>query len=76
MPVEGRVLRRLSELSALYDGSGSVIPLTQEQLAEMAGTTRATINRILREEQERGTVELRRGRVVVLDADAIGRRAR
>jgi CRP-like cAMP-binding protein len=76
VPVERRVLRRLSELSALYAGRDAVIPLTQEQLAEMVGTSRATVNRVLREEQQRGNVELRRGRTVVLDADAIARRAR
>ena len=76
VPVERRVLRRLSELGALYAGRDSVIPLTQEQLAEMAGTSRATVNRVLREEQQRGNVELRRGRTVVLDAEAIARRAR
>ena len=76
VPVERRVLRRLAELSALYAGRDSVIPLTQEQLAEMAGTSRATVNRVLREEEARGTVELRRGRTAVLDADAISRRAR
>jgi len=73
VPVERRVLRRLAELSVLYAGRDSVIPLTQEQLAEMAGTSRATVNRVLREEQARGTVELRRGRTAVLDADAIAR---
>ena len=76
MPVERRVLRRLSELSAVYDRGDSAIPLTQEQLAEMAGTSRATVNRVLREEQERGTVELRRGRTVVVDPEAIRARAR
>ena len=76
VPVERRVLRRLAELSALYAGRDSVIPLTQEQLAELAGTSRATVNRVLREEQARGTVELRRGRTAVLDAEAIARRAR
>jgi CRP-like cAMP-binding protein len=76
VPVERRVLRRLAELSALYAGRNSVIPLTQEQLAEMAGTSRATVNRVLREEQARGTVELRRGRTLVLDAEEIARRAR
>ena len=74
--VERRVLRRLAELSALYGRQESVIPLTQEQLAAMAGTSRATVNRVLREEQMRGTVELRRGKTVVLDAEEIARRAR
>ena len=42
----------------------------------MAGTSRATVNSVLREEQQRGTVELRRGKVLVLDAEEIARRAR
>jgi CRP/FNR family transcriptional regulator, cyclic AMP receptor protein len=42
----------------------------------MAGTSQATVNRVLREEQARGTVALRRGRTLVLDSEAIIRRAR
>jgi len=79
LPVERRVLRRLRELSEPVgddDGEPIEIPLTQEELAELAGTTRATINRVLREEEKRGTVALRRGRTVVLDRDEIARRAR
>lgn len=76
VPVERRVLRRLAELCALFAAHDSVIPLTQEQLAEMAGTSRATVNRVLRDEQEQGTVELRRGKIAVLNAEEIARRAR
>ena len=78
VPVERRVLRRLVELARLY-GNGDqevVIPLTQEVLAEMAGTSRATVNRVLNEEQERGSLSLRRGKTVIRDVDGIGRRAR
>jgi CRP-like cAMP-binding protein len=73
-----RVRRRLRELAELYGGGepGTVIPLTQEDLAGMAGTSRATVNRVLREEEKRGTVELRRGRSVVLNVAEIARRAR
>jgi CRP-like cAMP-binding protein len=74
VPVERRVLRRLAELAELYADSSGVIPLTQEQLAELGGTSRATVNRVLREEQERGTLELARGRTVVLKADDLARR--
>jgi CRP/FNR family cyclic AMP-dependent transcriptional regulator len=73
-----RVLRRVRDLSVLYgDGSGhAVIPLTQESIAELAGTSRATVNRVLREEEERGTLELGRGKTVVFDPEALSRRAR
>jgi CRP-like cAMP-binding protein len=76
VPVERRVLRRLAELAELYAGTGDSIPLTQEQLAEIAGTSRATVNRVLRDEQERGTVKLLRGKTLVVDVDEIVRRAR
>jgi CRP/FNR family cyclic AMP-dependent transcriptional regulator len=69
---EARVLRRLVELARLYGGE---IPLTQEDIAGLAGTSRATVNRVLRAEAKRGTVELRRGRTVVLDAKALAKRA-
>jgi CRP-like cAMP-binding protein len=42
----------------------------------MAGTSRATVNQVLRAEQERGTVELHRGKTIVLDPDELARRAR
>ena len=71
---ETRVRRRVSELAETY-GSG-VVPLTQEELAAMAGTSRATVNRVLREEEKRGAVALQRGRVTVLDADELERRCR
>jgi CRP-like cAMP-binding protein len=76
IPVERRVLRRLAELTGTYAGRDGEIPLTQEQLAELAGTSRATVNKVLREEQRRGTVELRRGRTIVVQRDEIARRAR
>ena len=72
-----RVLRRMRELTELY-GRGSepiVVPLTQEEIAELAGTSRATVNRVLREEERRGTVELQRAKTVVLDVEELSRRA-
>jgi DNA-binding transcriptional regulator YhcF (GntR family) len=42
----------------------------------MAGTSRATVNRVLREEERRGTVALQRGQTTVLDAAELDRRCR
>ncbi len=77
-PVETRVLRRLSALTELYrDGEERAeIPLTQEDLASMAGTSRATVNRVLGMAEKQGLVELRRGRIVVLELEELARRAR
>jgi CRP/FNR family transcriptional regulator, cyclic AMP receptor protein len=78
LPVEKRVLRRLLELGRTYDnGTDTVeILLTQEELAEFVGAARSTVNRVLREEQERGTLELGRGKTRVLDVAALAKRAR
>ena len=78
LPADRRVLRRLAELAEIYaPGAGeAVIPLRQEDLAGLAGTSRATVNRVLRDEEGRGTVRLSRGRTVVLDREALTRRAR
>jgi CRP/FNR family transcriptional regulator, cyclic AMP receptor protein len=74
VPVDRRVLRRLTDLAAFFPGG--VVALTQEQIAELAGTSRATVNQVLRDEEKRGTIELLRGRTKVLDREAIQRRAR
>jgi CRP/FNR family transcriptional regulator, cyclic AMP receptor protein len=69
VPAERRVVRRLLEL-------GDEVVLTQEELAQLAGTSRATVNRVLRDEQKRGTVRLDRGRTTILDRETLRRKAR
>jgi CRP-like cAMP-binding protein len=76
---ELRVLRRLSEVVALYGNESNgdiVVPLTQEQLATLAGTSRATVNATLGDAQKRGIIELRRGKICVRDLSALAARAR
>ncbi len=74
---ETRVARRLLELGRVYGGSPPiVIPLIQEEFAALAGTSRATVNRVLREAEGRGLVEVGRGRTVLLDPDGLARLAR
>ncbi|HEY7381724.1 MAG TPA: Crp/Fnr family transcriptional regulator [Gaiella sp.] len=71
-----RVVRRLLELVRVYGGASPVVvPLRQEDLAALAGTSRATVNRVLRRAERDGLVELRRGRTVVLDEAGLRRRA-
>ena len=60
---ETRVARRVLELGRVYGGSPPVtIPLIQEEIAALAGASRATVNRVLRDAEDRGFVELSRGR--------------
>jgi len=71
--LDARVNRRLAELAHTYGNGDAVVvlPLTQAQLAELAGGTRPTVNQILRRLEARGVIALGRGRVTVLDATAL-----
>jgi CRP-like cAMP-binding protein len=69
VPADTRVLRRISEF-------GGVIPLTQEELSNLAGTSRATVNRVVRDAQARGELDVKRGRIEVVDPDALAARLR
>jgi len=74
---ETRVARRVLELAHDYGSDPPIeIPLIQEDIAALAGTSRATVNRVLRGAASRGLVELRRGRTVVLEPDGLARMAR
>ena len=79
VPAERRILARINELCDVYQpgSDGYVdIPLSQDELAELAGTSRATVNVVLGEAQRRGLVELHRGRIRCLNRDELRRRAR
>jgi CRP-like cAMP-binding protein len=77
LPVRQRVLRRLLEVAQIYEAdAGRAIPISQSDLAGLAGVTRQTANRVLAAVQEAGIVRLERGSIEILDADALARRAR
>ncbi|HEY1344364.1 MAG TPA: Crp/Fnr family transcriptional regulator, partial [Streptosporangiaceae bacterium] len=67
VPAERRVLRRLLDLCQLYDGDGQhiVIPVTQDMLASLAGTTRPTANQVLGRLAASQLVEVSRGQILV-----------
>lgn len=78
VPADDRVMRRLADLVGVYGGgSGAcVIPLTQDDLATMAGTSRATVNRVLGEAQQKGLISVGRMKVEILDPEGLARAAR
>ena len=54
VPVQSRVWLRLIDLVEVYGGDAPVvIPLTQDDIAQLAGTTRPTANRVLRSGEEK-----------------------
>jgi CRP/FNR family transcriptional regulator, cyclic AMP receptor protein len=72
VPVETRLARRLCDLAVLYHDTDrsftdTVIPLTQTDLATLAGATRQSCNRILRRLAKEGVLELDRGRTTITD---------
>ncbi|HTW98983.1 MAG TPA: Crp/Fnr family transcriptional regulator, partial [Acidimicrobiales bacterium] len=74
VPADQRVLRRVAELAEGF--AGGEIPLTQHDLSSLAGTTRPTVNRVLRAAEAAGALRLGRGRIEVVDLALLGRLAR
>ena len=66
-PAPRRVGKLLDDLEQRYKtGSGvAVIPLTQDDLAGLAGTSRLTVSRVLRGLRESGQVEVKRGKITI-----------
>ncbi|HEY0689124.1 MAG TPA: Crp/Fnr family transcriptional regulator, partial [Kribbella sp.] len=56
-------------------GRGVQIALTHEQIAALTGTSRETTTKVLGEYAERGLLRLGRGKVTILDPDAIAAEA-
>jgi CRP-like cAMP-binding protein len=77
VPAPRRVRRHLCSLAEIYsDGvADPVVPLTQETIAQLAGTSRAQVNDVLRRDEAAGLVSLSRGRVRILDHAGLARRA-
>jgi CRP/FNR family cyclic AMP-dependent transcriptional regulator len=81
--LDRRVYRCLMSLAAVYGPDGqrggaheaASIPLTQEQLAELVGGTRPSVNQVLQRLVAQGVIELGRGRVVVRDPATLRRKA-
>lgn len=74
-PADKRLCRRLFELTGTYVVPGATgpisIPLTQEELASLAGTSRPTANRVLQDLVQSQIIAVRRGSVEVLDASRL-----
>jgi CRP-like cAMP-binding protein len=78
VPVELRVLRRVAELCESYGAKDGqvVIPLTQDDIASLAGTSRPTANRVLKAAEDDGLLVIGRRRIEVLDPAGLNHRAR
>jgi CRP/FNR family cyclic AMP-dependent transcriptional regulator len=71
-----RLYRCVLQLADHFDATGGgVIPLRQSDVASMAGVTRPTANRLLRQAARDGVIAIGRERLEVLDAPALRQRA-
>lgn len=76
LPAEQRLYRCLERLAGQFDDSpDGFIPLTQADVASMSGTTRSTANRVLRQAEADGVIDIGRSRIRVADLGALRRRA-
>jgi CRP-like cAMP-binding protein len=73
LDAKARVARNLSWLfnPVLYPDAGSRIDITQEELALLAGVSRAVVNRSLAELENEGLIRADHGRIFVLDVDSL-----
>lgn len=78
VPADTRVLRRLLAVAELWGGAapGLAVPITQDDLAGLAGTTRSTVNRTLRQAELAGLLILHRSRIELVNPTELGARAR
>jgi CRP/FNR family cyclic AMP-dependent transcriptional regulator len=79
--VPGRVAKALLDLSTRFgvqadDGLHVTHDLTQEELAQLVGASRETVNKALADFASRGWIRLEARAVVIHDVDRLSRRAR
>ena len=69
----GRVYRRLLELAEVCSRTSAdgVIPVSQTDLAAMAGASRPTVNQVLQKLVARGTISLHRRQIVIENLGAL-----
>ena len=67
-PIPQRIVALVARLAS---ASGPTVRLTHEQLADLVGTTRETVTKVLGALEARHLVSLKRGRIIVPSADAL-----
>ena len=79
--VPGRVAKALMELGEKFgtitpDGLMVTHDMTQEELAQLVGASRETVNKALADFAQRGWIRLVSRQVLILDVERLGKRAR
>jgi CRP-like cAMP-binding protein len=79
--VPGRVAKALMDLGEKFgtmtaNGLQVTHDMTQEELAQLVGASRETVNKALADFAQRGWIQLESRQVLILDLDRLGKRAR
>lgn len=79
--VPGRVAKALMDLGEKFgtmtaQGLQVTHDMTQEELAQLVGASRETVNKALADFAQRGWIQLESRQVLILDVDRLGKRAR
>jgi len=79
--VPGRVAKALMDLGEKFgsitaEGLMVTHDMTQEELAQLVGASRETVNKALADFAQRGWIRLESRQVLILDVERLGRRAR
>ena len=79
--VPGRVAKALMDLGEKFGevtAEGLLVShdMTQEELAQLVGASRETVNKALADFSQRGWIRLESRQVLILDVERLGRRAR
>jgi CRP-like cAMP-binding protein len=77
LSVDRRIARRIWQIAELYGGrvAGTKVPLTQQDIADLVGATRPTVNQSLSKLADRGAIQLNRGSVTIANPKELQRRA-
>jgi len=77
LPVGQRIARRLLRVASMGGPieSGTVLPVTQQDVADLAGAARPTVNQALKKLEAAGAIALSRGRLEIVDADVLQQHA-
>jgi CRP/FNR family cyclic AMP-dependent transcriptional regulator len=77
VPATARVYRRIVDLAELFEATDgpAQVPITQDQLASMAGVKLRVTNRVIGDARRDGVLDTGRGRLTLLDLPELRRRA-
>ncbi|HYW77365.1 MAG TPA: Crp/Fnr family transcriptional regulator [Gammaproteobacteria bacterium] len=73
-PLGVRLARRVAFLLE-SSGEGNIVPMSQRELADHVGATREAVTKTLADWKKAGIVEIGRGRITIVDVDALQERA-